>query len=227
MKLKLLSTHREAGNAKTFVFKPEQPLTWQAGQFMHYHLPKPEGSTDTMKRFFTIASPPHTGTPQITTRISDSQFKQALNVLKVGDSIQATEPEGDFVWQNSDRPIVFIAGGIGVTPFHSILLERQHIELPLNATLIYANRDSQIVFKDQLDALAKSHPEFKVKYIIGEPLTADLLIKTMPGLIDCLVYLSGAEPMVEAIGDELRAKYHLVDEQFKQDFFPGYTEKTF
>lgn len=227
MKLKLISKKREVGNVKTFVFEPEQPLVWVAGQFMHYTLPKLKGATDNMKRFFTISSPPHTGKPQISTRVTESAFKQALNAMKVGDFIEATEPEGDFVWQDSDKPIVFIAGGIGVTPFHSILLDRDYHSLPLNLTLIYASRDDKIVFKEEFDALAQKYPELKIKYIVGESLTADLLVEAEPNLKGSLVYLSGAEPMVEAIGDELRAKHGLTDDQFKQDFFPGYTEQTF
>lgn len=225
MNLQLIRTHKEAGNATSFVFQPEKPLTWQAGQFMHYSLPKPVGSKDDMKRFFTISSPPHTGTPQITTRITESDFKQALNSLRVGDSIEATDPEGDFVWQDSAKPVVFVAGGIGVTPFHSILLDRAQKGMPLSVTLLYANRDDQIVFKEELEALAKNHSELKIIYIIGKPLTATTIIEAIPNAYGSLIYLSGAEPMVETIGDELKAK--MPEDQLKQDFFPGYTAQTF
>lgn len=227
MKLKLISKRNEAGNAKTFVFEPEKSIKWLAGQFMHYGLPKPDEVTDTMERFFTISSAPYTGTPQITTRISNSAFKQALDDLEIGDTIEATPPEGDFVWQDSDKPIIFIAGGIGVTPFHSILAERAHNGQPLNVTLIYGNRDEQIIFKKELDALAKTHPEFKIKYIIGHPLDFEKLTEAAPDLANSLIYISGAEPMVEEIGHSLDEKLKIADSQLKQDFFPGYNYKDF
>jgi ferredoxin-NADP reductase len=165
MKLKLIGTKPEAGNVKSFIWQPEQPVEWIAGQFMHYSLKMPDGSIN--KHYFTVSSPPHTGTPQISTRISESDFKQTLNSLKIGDFIEATPPDGDFVWEDSDKPILFIAGGIGVTPFHSILLDRDHNNLPLNLTLVYASRDDKIVFKEEFDALAKKHSELTIKYIVG------------------------------------------------------------
>lgn len=227
MKLKLISKHSEAGNAKTFVFEPEKPLKWQAGQFMHYGLPKHANVNDTMQRFFTISSAPHTGTPQITTRVTKSAFKQALDTLKIGDNIEATPPEGDFVWEQSERPIVFIAGGIGVTPFHSIIVDRAYKGLPLDLTLVYGNRNDDIIFKDELDQLAKTHPEFKLKYIVGHPLDLNAIIKAAPNLADSLIYVSGAEPMVEDISKALDEKLKIASSQLKQDFFPGYNYETF
>jgi ferredoxin-NADP reductase len=227
MKLKLISKHDEAGNAKTFVFEPEQPLTWTAGQFMHYGLQKPDGVEDTMERFFTISSAPFTGKPQITTRISRSPFKQALNKLEISDTIEATPPEGDFVWEDSERPIVFLAGGIGVTPFHSIIAERAHKGQRLDLTLIYANRDEEIIFKEELDAIAKAHPEFKLKYVLGHPLDIGKVLQAAPNISDSLIYISGAEGMVEDISRKLDEEAKITNDQLRQDFFPGYNYESF
>lgn len=227
MKLKLIAKRPEAGNAKSFVFEPEKPIKWVAGQYMHYGLPKPDRVDDTMERYFTISSAPHTGTPQITTRVSNSAFKQALDKLEIGDTIDARPPEGDFVWQDSERPIVFLAGGIGVTPFHSIIADRAHNNQPLNLTLVYANRNEEIIFKQELDELAKTHPEFKLHYIIGHPLDLNEITKVVPNLGDCLIYISGAEPMVEEISKRLDEELKIADSQLKQDFFPGYNYDSF
>ncbi len=227
MKLKLIAVKPETGNVKTFVFEPEKPVKWIAGQFMHYGLPKPDDVDDTMERYFTISSAPHTGTPQITTRISRTPFKQALKALKIGDTIDAREPEGDFIWEDHDRPMVFIAGGIGITPFHSILAERAHSGKSMNVTLVYANRNQDIIFKEELDALDKAYKDFKIKYIIGHPLDIKAVVKAVPHLEDCMVYLSGAEPMVEEISELLDKEVGLSKSQLKQDFFPGYNYDTF
>lgn len=227
MKLKLIAKRLEAGNAKSFVFEPEKPLRWEAGQYMHYGLPKPDRVDDTMERYFTISSAPFTGTPQITTRVSHSPFKQALDKLEIGDTIDARPPEGDFVWQDGERPIVFLAGGIGVTPFHSIITERAHRGQSLGLTLVYANRNEEIIFKEEFDQIAKEHPEFKLHYVVGHPLDLNRVINVVPNLSDCLIYISGAETMVEDISRKLDEDLKIADSQLKQDFFPGYNYDSF
>ncbi|HET8670946.1 MAG TPA: FAD-dependent oxidoreductase [Candidatus Saccharimonadales bacterium] len=136
------------------------------------------------------------------------------------------KPEGDFVWDDSDKPLVFVAGGIGITPFRSMLKQRAHDNLPLNVTLVYGNRTNAIVFKDEFDNYAAQNPEFKVEYVTGEPLTAAKLAELVPNLCSSLVYVSGPEPMVEALGNQLKAA-GLPEIQLKQDFFPNYTAENY
>ena len=69
-----------------------------------------------------------------------SSFKRALRQLPVGAAVDVGEPDGDFVVGDPGDEHVLIAGGIGVTPFRAILLDLDHRELPINATLLYANR---------------------------------------------------------------------------------------
>jgi ferredoxin-NADP reductase len=126
------------------------------------------------------------------------------------------------VWEDTGKPLIFVAGGIGVTPFHSILKQRAHDHEPLEVTLIYGNRTDAIVFMDEFDSYAAEHPEFTVRYVTGKPLTAAKLAELEPGLNASLVYVSGPEPMVEALGDELK-NAGLPKGQLKQDFFPNYT----
>lgn len=224
MKVSLERKYTEAGNAVTFILKPENPTTWIAGQYTRYQLKTERGLEE---HFFTIASAPYEKHFQITTRISDSTFKQTLNKLNPGDSITAFDPEGDFIWRETNHHRVFVAGGIGVTPFHSILKERAHNQQTIPVTLLYANRNDDIPFKAEVDRWKSEHPEFHVAYIVGEQLSAKLIADHLPDLEDSLVYISGAEPMVEAIGNGLRNIYKLPEAQIVQDFFPGYTNKTY
>jgi ferredoxin-NADP reductase len=224
LKVSLERKYTEAGNAVTFILKPEKPVNWIAGQYTRYQLKTERGLEE---HFFTIASAPYEKHFQITTRISDSTFKQALNNLNPGDTITAFDPEGDFIWQETDHNRVFVAGGIGVTPFHSIIKDRDHNGDPIPVTLLYANRNDDIPFKAEVDRWRAEHPEFNVAYVIGEQLSAKLIAEHLPKLKNSLVYISGAEPMVEAIGNGLRNIYKLPDAQIIQDFFPGYTDKTF
>lgn len=219
---KLISSHDEVGNIRTFVFETGG-ATWTAGQYQTWVL-KQAGETEAEnQRFFTIASAPSEGEFHISTRVGPSVFKQALNALQPGDTIEAHGIEGDFTWEETGEPVVLVAAGIGVTPFRSILLERSHPGKPLNATLLHYNRDDAIPFKDEFTALQATHPELTIKYIIGQSVTADSILENAPVAQTQLTYLSGPEPMVDAIGDELKKR----GVNLKQDWFPGYTEATF
>ena len=124
-KVKLVRSYDEVGNIRTFVFETGG-ATWQAGQYQTYELPQVEGDEKAKKRFFTIAAAPSEGEFHISTRVSDSAFKQALNSLQPGDEIEAHDIEGDFTWETDER-VVLVAGGIGVTPYRSIQIGRAHV----------------------------------------------------------------------------------------------------
>lgn len=213
-------------NVWAFRFGLNKPLTWIPGQFIRVELPHDNPDDKGTKRWFTLSSAPYEGIVQITTRVTDSTFKQTLAALPIGGQLaMIEEPAGDFVWQNTDKPIIFIAGGIGVTPFRSILRQRAHDHLPLNVTLVYGNRTDAIVFKDEFDSYAAEN-QLIVHYETGEPLTAARLTELVPQLHNALVYLSGPEPMVESLGNSLKAN-GLPEDQLKQDFFPNYTEANY
>jgi len=222
-KLKLLSSHSEAGNVRTFVFEASG-LTWIAGQAQAYTLPHIGKKEAENQRWFTIASSPNDGEIHVSTRVSQSKFKQALNAMKPGDEIEAHGIEGDFTWEGeSTEPVVLVAGGIGITPFRSILKSRQSDGKRLNATLLYFNRDKNVTFQDELDAIRARNSELRIEIVIGEEISADAIIRRVPQSAQQLVYLSGPEPMVEKIGSGLRDQ----SVSIKQDWFPGYDEKTY
>jgi ferredoxin-NADP reductase len=218
--LKLLSTRDETGNIRTFIFETGG-ATWQAGQYQTYVLAAAGDTKDDNQHFFTIASAPSEGVIHISTRVSDSKFKQALNGLQPGDTIEAHGIEGDFTWGN-DEPVVLVAGGIGVTPYRGMLQERHTQAKPLNAVLVHFNRDEQIPFKGEFETLAQAHPELQLRYVTGQPITADSILEHAPEAKRHTTYLSGPEPMVDAVGEELQKR----GVTLKQDWFPGYTDQT-
>lgn len=227
MILTLINKEHLVDNVWAFRFQPSEPLVWTAGQYVRVELLHENPDEEGTKRWFTNSAAPYEGIMQITTRVTESTFKQALSKLEIGDELQLIEnPEGDFIWQDSDLPIIFVAGGIGVTPFHSILKQRMHDHLSPNVTLIYASRTEDVPFKEELFQWSSISPELKVRYIVGEPLTAEKLAELEPGLNQSLVYLSGPELMVHALGDDLMA-HGLPKAQFKHDGFPNYNEQNY
>lgn len=227
MKLTLTHHSPEVAGVETFFFRPEKPLTWKAGQFIHYTLPHSNPDDRGSERWFTISSAPFEQDIHITTRITlpkGSSFKQALLNLKEGDIIEGENPDGEFVIEDPNQNYVFIAGGIGITPFRSILLDLDHNNQPINVTLLYGNRDQNIVFKKELDELAIKHPSLKIHYIVDpQRIDEDTIRQDIPDLNQPIFYVSGPEPMVEAM-EKMLMGMGIKDEKIKRDFFPGYKE---
>jgi ferredoxin-NADP reductase len=227
MVLKLINKEHLVDNVWAFRFQPSEPLLWTAGQYVRVELPHDNPDEEGTKRWFTNSAAPYEGIMQITTRVTDTTFKQALSMLIEGDELQLIEnPEGDFVWQDTTLPLIFVAGGIGVTPFHSILKQRVHDQLPINVTLIYGARTENVPFQSELSQWAAYDADFKVTYVVGEPLTAAKLAELEPNLNKSLVYLSGPEPMVQALGKDLQ-QHGLPEAQCKRDEFPNYNEHNY
>lgn len=223
MQFRLVDKFEVVPGVITFVWEPEEPVAWQGGQFIRYSLPHDNADDRGSNRFFTIAAPPYEGNPRITTRFSEksSSFKSALGALNSGDTIEAGRPSGDFV-ADAGRPLVLVAGGIGITPFRAILLQLDHEGKDIRGHLLYANRDENYVFRDELDAIAAKHPGFKISYMT-EPKRIELsdLQAAAGEFDDPLFYLSGPEPMVEHFKD-LLVDAGTNEDVIKTDYFPGY-----
>ena len=220
--LTLLSSHDEAGNVRTFVFDTGG-IAWVAGQSQAYVLPQAGDTEGDNERWFTIASAPGEGVIHISTRVSASRFKQTLNALRPGEHILAHSLDGDFTWTADDaKPAVLVAGGIGITPFRSILIDRDRRGLPINGTLIHFNRTADVPFRQELEALAARHAGFTLRVIVGETISADRILTLAPSA-STTTYLSGPEPMVETVGTALTER----GVTLKQDWFPGYDDKTY
>lgn len=241
MHLKLVDKKQEVKSVTSFIFEPATSLVWQAGQFMRYHLSNPSADQRGEDRYFTIASSPDEQKIMLTTRFvpddgstpirsvptksgSGSTFKKDLQNLQIGDVVEAEGPAGEFIITDPNENYIFIAGGIGITPFRSILLDLDHRHLPVNVTLLYANRDHHIVYQEELEALLPNHPNFKIHYFI-EPQRIDeqAIRKSVPDLPTgrLVFYVSGPKPMVEAM-EKLLKEMGIAGEAIKHDYFPGY-----
>jgi ferredoxin-NADP reductase len=225
MKLKLIEKRQEAGDAVTFIFEPQESLSWIPGQFFHYvlhHEPTDERGSD---RWFTNAASPFEENVRITTRINEekgSSFKKKLGSLKEGKNIEISDISGDFILEDPSGNYVFIAGGIGITPFRSILKQLDHEGKPINLVLLYSNKDQNIVYKEELEEIASRNPGFKIHYIISpEHIDEDKIRELVPELDNQTFYISGPDPMVDAIS-EIVKKMGVAEELVKGDWFPGY-----
>ena len=225
MKLTLVAKRSETEDVMSFMFRSDAPLKWQAGQFLHYSLPHPDPDDRGITRYFTIASAPFEGHVMLTTRFATgrgSSFKRALRQLPVGAAVDVGEPDGDFVVDDPGVEHVLIAGGIGITPFRAILLDLDHRAVPINATLLYANRSPDFVYKTEIDRLAARHRRLAVRYLISPDRVTQLSIRSVAAdLAKPIFHVSGPEPFVEALGTMLTGS-GVPDAHVRRDFFPGY-----
>lgn len=226
MKVTLLSAKQETSDVYSFFLQPDQPVTWKAGQYMRYHLNSPQADARGENRFFTIASAPHEKIFQITTRLSHpgSSFKHQLSQLKNGSTFEAFGPNGKFVIEDPHQNHVFIAGGIGITPFHSIIKDLAFRKQPINITLLYANRSEEIVFQKELEKLSGTHSEFTIQYFVGNNKISQSTIQPLISHFSHpTFYISGPEAMMKSFVEILQ-KIGVSEENIKHDFFPGYID---
>ncbi len=225
MKLKLAARKPESPGVTSFIFKPEEPLVWQAGQFLHYVLNHEATDDRGSDRWFTIASASYERHVMLTTRFAakeGSTFKKTLKALKVGDEIEVSDLDGDFIVSDPRKTYVFIAGGIGITPFRAILKEAAHAGTPLRATLLYANRNHVAAYREELEAMARRNPNFKIHYLFSpQRIDPQTIQELVPDLKKPLFYVSGPEPMAESVGQMLQ-EMGVPKKRIKQDWFPGY-----
>lgn len=206
----------------SFIFDPQEAISWQAGQYLHYVLEHNNPDERGVERWFTIAAAPFENHIQITTRFDgekQSSFKQALLAMEPSAQIEADGPKGSFTLLPGDIKHVFIAGGIGITPYRSMLAQMHHDNNMADIDLLYANRDQNFVFGEELKQIAAAHSSFKVIEFIDKRIQENDL---EPYFQDnsAVFYLSGPRPMVESYEAQLKSK--VGEDRVKTDYFPGY-----
>jgi ferredoxin-NADP reductase len=140
--LRLKDKYELADRTVAFVFEKPEDFAFQAGQYVVMTLPKLLFPDDRRgMRSLSIASAPYEQDLTFAMRITESGFKRTLNALEVGEEVTVTQPIGHFVLPEEDaRPVVFLVGGIGVTPARSILRQAEHDGRRQPFYLFYSNR---------------------------------------------------------------------------------------
>jgi ferredoxin-NADP reductase len=233
--LRLVERCAEAEGVATFRFEATPALAFQAGQYVRLTLRHPEPDGRGVSRTFTISSAPSEPLVAITTRLdqTSSSFKRALGELAPGAVVEARGPWGGFVFGEEDRPSVFVAGGIGITPFRSILVDLAARSRRPDVTLLYANRGGEFPFQGQLDRLAEEWPMLRVAYTATRPgpewrgavgrIDAAFVARHVPDLAARRFFVAGSDGMVDAIVDLLNGM-GVGSERIAAESFPGYEE---
>lgn len=153
--------------ARTIAFHFERPSNWsfQAGQSLEMTLiDPPETDAEGNTRTFSIASSPREETLMVATRMRDTAFKRTLKTMALGSAVHIEGPSGSLtLHSDAQRVAVFLAGGIGITPFRSIVADAAERKLPHRIFLFYSNRRPENApFLDELQALQRQNPRYSL-----------------------------------------------------------------
>lgn len=211
-------------------------LTFEAGQNADFFLIDPP-TTDTegnMRTFSFAASPTHKDTIMITTRMRDTAFKNWLKEMPFGTNVKVVAPLGDMtLHEDASKPAVFLAGGIGITPFRSMIEWATLTEQPHNITLFYSNRNrAASAFLEDFEMWQQANPRFMLVATItedGDPawphergiISIDLLKKHLPDIMSPIYYLAGPPGMVVALRKML-IENGISKDNIKLESFSGY-----
>ena len=215
----------------TFWFRPDARVRFEPGQFAEFRVPHADADERGDTREFSISSLPGEPVVTITTnfaRTNGSSFKRALRALKPGDAITMAEPMGDFVLpKDNSIPLVFVAAGVGCTPYVSMIKWLIVRSEQRDIKLIYSARmPDDFIFQD----LWQSYP-LEFIPVITRPvgnwhgqsgrLNAAKILDLAGPAENKLIYLAGPQSMIEPLFDDLLA-LGLTRRQLLLDYFSGY-----
>ncbi len=237
--LPFLNKEQESKDAYTFYFDRSsvKDFDFIAGNYIRITLTIPTPDDRGNSRYFSITSSPlDKNHLTVTARIIQSAFKKTLWSLEPGTEVQFFGPVGRFLLDETDtRQHVFLAGGIGITPFHSMLLYAAQKNLTTPMTLFVSfSTVEDMVFHDEFMRIATEHPNIKVVYTITKPeesqkpwagetgrITKELISKYVSSPTSALYYMAGPVAMVMSM-EEMIKGLNIPQEQVKKEQFSGY-----
>jgi len=226
---------RRSPGAVSFRFTRPPAYSFEAGQSFSITIPSPEGPL--VHQFSHADSPtePHT---ELTTRMTGSPFKTALDALVPGTEAVFRGPQGRFLFRYDLPKLAFLTGGVGITPVRSILrylvdtggagrLQGQEI------VLVYGcMTEDDIIYREEIDAAARSLAGLRVIYVVTQPnagwkgyggfITADILRAELGDASAWTYYVVGPPPMIVAM-DKVTGVLQIPDSQIVKESFAGYT----
>ncbi|NNJ13211.1 oxidoreductase [Chloroflexales bacterium ZM16-3] len=219
-----------------FVFQPAGRLAFAPGQYMEWTLGHREPDDRGNRRYFTLASSPSEEELRIGVKFyqQSSSYKQAMLKMQPGSEIVAAQLAGDFTLPtDTTQKCVLIAGGVGITPFRSMIKQLLDTGERRPITLLYSNRAPRdIVYQDVFDR-AREELGVKTVYTVTDArklpanwkgrvgrITPQMIQAEVPDFQRCIFYLSGPPSMVDSFKETLHV-LGVRSSQVRTDFFSG------
>jgi ferredoxin-NADP reductase len=224
----------EADHVESFAFMPSGKLKYQPGQYMEWTIADRRSDVRGNRRYLTLASSPTENEAMFSVRMPkpSSSFKRSLSSLKQGDKILAAQVSGNFIFPKSHRQkLAFIAGGIGITPFRSMVKYLLDSGETKPVRLLYAaSHAGEFAFTGLFKAAERAG--LSTAYIVtGESspnwrgprgkVDARLIKKAFPDFTERLFYVSGPYGFVQSVREELQVA-GVPRKKIVFDYFPGY-----
>ena len=234
---KLIRREEVAEGTMAFHFGKPSGFDFKAGQSADVTLIAPrETDAEGNTRTFSIASPPFENELVFTTRMRDTAFKRSLKNLHLATEVKIGSASGSFtLHKNPAKPAVFLAGGIGITPFLSIVRQSDHDRLPHKLYLFYSNRRPEdAAFLNTLRTLEKANPNFHLICTMTEMskskkdwkgetalIGKEMLSQHLSVLQGPIYYIAGPPPMVAAMRQTLVIA-GIDEDDIRAEEFAGY-----
>ena len=223
-------------------------LDYTAGQFAFFDIGEVYNDSKGPIRHFTISSSPTENFIMFSTRIRDSPYKKRLSTLEKGTKVKVRGPEGQFVLhQDSTNSAIFLSGGIGVTPFRSMIKYATDMQLPVKIIMFDSNRNrNNILFKKEFDEWANMNKNLKIIYTISEKdqnneqsslsstandwkgeygrINKAMILKYVDTSVlnNSIFYICGPPNMLKAMQSLLQEDLEIPKEKIKVEEFIGY-----
>lgn len=233
-KLKLLSRRNVARATIEFIFEKPAGLTYIPGQYAGFTLINPlETDASGITRRFSLSSTPDEAHLAITLRMQNSAYKRVLNSLNAGDEIKFAGPTGNFTLHSDHtKPAVFIAGGIGITPFYSMLKYATTHQSPQKMFLFYGNQSlDDTAYLNEIKKLQTLNSQITFIPTLANPdqawtgetgfITDSMIKKYISDLDTPIYYICGSPAMVTTLQETL-AEMGINEDNIKVEDFPGY-----
>ena len=226
-----------AANTIEFAFNPGQKLAFQPGQYMEWTIPHTNTDSRGTRRFFTLASSPTEDELLLGVRFYDkgSSYKSAMLDIDRHSQIAAAQVAGDFTMPSDKKQkLAFIAGGIGVTPYRSMIKYMLDSKESRDVKMIYGGR-SEDDFA-YLDVFEQARKRFGIDttYVVSGrssdasrpnmvrgTISEHLIKSVIPDYSKRLFYISGPHSMVVSV-EEALLSLGVAKHNIKTDFFSGY-----
>ena len=235
-KLTLVGVEQMAAGCYDFIFASNRKLGFRPGQYLDWTLDVASPDSRGNRRSFTIASAPSEDQVRLGVKFypGPSAFKRALAKMRLGDVIYGSQLAGEFTLpSDNDAKLAFIAGGIGVTPFRSMMQELLDKQTPRPIVMLYGNNSGdEIAYADVFDKAERELGIKTVYAVVGDApadranvhhgfIDVELIQREVPDYGDRTFYISGPRAMVVQF-QNLLSDLGVASSRIKVDYFPGY-----
>lgn len=233
IEVRLIQKIQRTPSVVSFRVAPQEKIDFIPGQFLQVVFDKDNPNNKDLNKYLSFSASPPKNYIEFTKRISESNFSQKLNNLKINDGVLLKAPFGSCVFKDDYKKIGFLIGGIGITPVISIIEFIVERKLNTDVILFYSNRtEEEIAFKEELDSWQEKNSNIRVIHTVTEcqpkekncifgRISRDLLLKEDKYIKERMLFIFGPPKMVDAM-KSLSLEIGCKEENLKTESFVGY-----